>query len=444
MRISRLLFVLLLIGAAGGGLSYWSQLQSAKTEAARPQGRRAFGANDGPVAVSAAAVKTETVPIYRDGIGNAQAFALVTVKPQIDGRLTAVEFREGQEVRAGDVLARIDPAALQAVLDQTLAKKAQDQANLANARIDMARYERLAATNAGPRQQADQQKAMVAQLEAQVRADDASIDSARTNLAYTTIASPIDGRAGIRQVDAGNIVHASDPAGLVTIAQVKPISVIFTLPQRDLAVVPGALARGVVPVEAMAADGRTVLGSGKLLVVDNQVDTSTGTIKLKAVFPNDDQKLWPGQFVSVRVRVGELADALTVPTPAVRRGPAASFVYVIGADDKVSVRPVVITQQDEALTVLASGVQAGERVVTEGFPRLAEGKVVAVAPDAGAEPKPAAAPPAGQRRRNGGGGAGGGQRRQQGGPQAGGPPPAAGGAAPGGAAPAPEKPGQGT
>ena len=442
MRISRLLFVLLLIGAAGGGLSYWSQRQSAQTDAARPQGQARRGV-DGPVAVTASAVKAQTMPVYRDGIGNAQAFALVTVKPQIDGRLTSVEFTEGQEVKAGAVLARIDPAALQAVLDQTLAKKAQDQANLANARIDMDRYERLAATNAGPRQQADQQKAIVAQLVAQVRADDASIDSARTNLAYTIIASPINGRAGIRQVDAGNIVHASDLAGIVTIAQLRPISVVFTLPQRDLAVVPDAMARGAVAVEAMAADGKTALASGKLLVVDNQVDTSTGTIKLKAVFPNDDQKLWPGQFVSIRVKVGEITGALTVPTPALRRGPAGAFVYVIGEGDKALVRPVEITQQDETLTVIASGLAAGERVITAGFPRLAEGKVVAVTPEAGDAPAKPAAPAAvpGQQRRNsapGGpsGGGGGGQRRQ-GAPQA-------GGAAPGPAPTPGAPPGQGT
>ncbi|MCZ8186871.1 MAG: efflux RND transporter periplasmic adaptor subunit [Beijerinckiaceae bacterium] len=398
MKRGRIFLVLLLLGAAGGSYVGWKQWQARQGETTQPGGRRG-GAVEGPVAVSASAVKVEDVPLLREGIGNVQANALVTVRAQIEGKLLSVEFREGQMVRAGDVLARIDPAAPQAQLDQALAKQAQNQANLANARLDLERYQRLAATNAGPRQQADQQKAVVEQLEAQLRADEAAIASARTSLGYTTITSPIDGRAGLRQVDAGNIVRAGDAAGLVTVAQVQPIAVVFTLPQRDLAVVPAALARGPVPVDVIDADGRSVIATGKLDVVDNQVDITTGTIRLKASFANEDARLWPGQFVSVRVRVGALAGARTVPTPALRRGPAGPFVYVIGEGEKVSARPVVTGPQDEERVVITRGLEPGERVVTAGFPRLSEGREVTVLPDpSGTEALPVA--PA-QRQRGG-------------------------------------------
>ncbi|MCZ8182506.1 MAG: efflux RND transporter periplasmic adaptor subunit [Beijerinckiaceae bacterium] len=398
MKRGRILLFLLLIGAAGGGYAGWQQWQARQAEAPQTGGRRG-GATEGPVAVSASAVRVEDVPLLREGIGNVQANALVTVRAQIEGKLLSVEFREGQMVRAGDILARIDPAAPQAQLDQALAKQAQNQANLANARLDLDRYQRLAATNAGPRQQADQQKAVVEQLEAQLRADEAAIASARTSLGYTTVTSPIDGRAGLRQVDAGNIIRAGDAAGLVTIAQVQPIAVVFTLPQRDLAVVPAALARGLVPVDVIDADGKSILATGKLDVVDNQVDITTGTIRLKASFANEDARLWPGQFVSVRVRVGALAGARTVPTPALRRGPAGPFVYVIGEGEKVTARPVVTGPQDEERVVILRGLEPGERVVTAGFPRLAEGREVTVLPDpSGTEALPVA--PA-QRQRGG-------------------------------------------
>ncbi len=393
----KLVLLFLLAGAAAGGYYGWQQWQARQAESAPGGGRRGMG--EGPVAVSASAVKVEEVPLLREGIGNVQANALVTVRAQIEGKLLSVEFREGQMVKAGDVLARIDPAAPQAQLDQALAKQAQNQANLANARVDLERYQRLAASNAGPRQQADQQKAVVEQLEAQLRADEAAIASTRTSLAYTTITSPIDGRAGLRQIDAGNIIRAGDAAGLVTIAQVQPIAVVFTLPQRDLAVVPAALARGPVPVDVIDADGKSVLATGKLEVVDNQVDMTTGTIRLKAAFSNEDGRLWPGQFVSVRVRVGALADARTVPTPALRRGPGGPFVYVIGEGEKVAARPVVTGPQDEERVVITRGLEPGERVVTAGFPRLSEGREVSVLPDpAGTEALPVA--PA-QRQRGG-------------------------------------------
>lgn len=381
-------FTMLLLAAAGiGGWHVWTRQQTGG-EQTRAGGRRS--GPEGPAAVTATPVRIETVPVVRDGIGNIQAFALVTVRSQIDGLLTAVEFREGQAVTRGMVLARIDPTTWQAQLDQALAKKTQNEATLANARVDLARYRQLAASNAGSKQQADQQQATVAQLEAQVKADQAAIDNARAYLGYTTITSPIDGRAGLRQVDPGNIIRAGDTAGLVTIAQLKPIAAVFTLPQRDLAVTARALAAGLVTVEAFDADGRSAIASGRLDVIDNQVDTATGTIKLKATFPNDDQRLWPGQFVTVRVRVGELRDALVVPTPAVRRGPQGTFVYVVAEGDVAATRAVTIVQQDERIAVIAQGVQAGDRVITAGFGRLTEGKPVVVPPDSA---PPAVAPP---------------------------------------------------
>jgi multidrug efflux system membrane fusion protein len=402
MKLGRVLVLLLLAGAAGAG-GWWWYGPSRQEAAVEPQrtgggggrrgaGRRGTAGED--VTVSAAAARVRNVPVTRDGIGAVQAYAMVTVRAQIDGRLMEVAFREGQEVKAGEVLARIDPAPWQAALDQALAKLAQDEATLANARLDLDRYERLAATNAGPRQQADQQKAMVAQLQAQVRADQAAVDAARINLGYTTLTAAIDGRAGLRQIDAGNIIRAGDAAGLVTLAQIQPIAVLFTLPQRDLAVAQQAMRSDRVPVDALDTDGRTVLASGTLEVIDNQVDQATGTIRLKAAFPNKDRKLWPGQFVSVRVRVSELEGALVVPTPALRRGPQGVFVYRVGEDDTAQVRPVTIEQQDEEIAVVKSGLSAGDLVVTAGFQRLTDGKRVTVAPETGSEPAADGAPAA--------------------------------------------------
>src|SRR5215470_19792987 len=356
MRLGPIVTVLLL---AAIGVVGWYELADAPVQEPPPSrgaGRRA-AQRDSVVPVTVEAVKKETVPVYREGIGNVQALATVTVRAQVDGRLTSVEFVEGQDVRKGDVLARIDPAIYKAQYDQAVAKKAQDEATLANARIDLLRYQKLALANAGPQQQADQQAATVAQLEAQLKSDQAAIDTAKTYLDYTVISSPIDGRIGLRLIDPGNIVHASDASGLVSITQVRPVAVIFTLPQRDLPVVSAALARGAVKVEVIGVAGRGATASGTLQTIDNQIDITTGTIKLKAVFANDDQKLWPGQFVSTRVVVDTLLDARVVPTTAIRRGPIGTFVYVI-EDERALVRPVNVMLQDEMRAVIA-GVEIG-------------------------------------------------------------------------------------
>jgi multidrug efflux system membrane fusion protein len=377
MRFGPLLSTILIAGTAAGAW-YWLQDASPQSGAApRSDGRRG-AQRDGPVPVTVASVQKETVPVYREGIGNVQALYTVTVRAQIDGRLISVDFTEGQEVRKGDVLARIDPIIFKAQYDQAVAKRAQDQATLANARIDLQRYRKLAQTNAGPQQQADQQAALVAQLEAQVQSDEAAIDNAKAYLDYTVIASPIDGRIGLRLIDPGNIVHAADASGLVSITQVRPIAVIFTLPQRDLPAVSTALLRGSVKVEVLSAEGHGVMAAGMLQTIDNQIDMTTGTIKLKAVFPNEDQKLWPGQFVSTRVVVDTLTDARVVPTAAIRRGPNGTFVYVVAADEKASVRPVTVLLQDETRAVIGEEVEVGAQVVTVGFAQLADNKPVRI------------------------------------------------------------------
>ena len=374
-----------------------------------PQRQRsdARARGDAPVPVLAATARSADVPVYIEGVGTTRALNTVTVKPQVEGKLISVSFKEGQDVRRGDVLAKIDPATYKAQLDQALAKKAQDEATLANARMDLERYTRLAASNAGPKQQADTQRATVAQLEAQVKSDQAAIDNAQTYLNWTTITAPIDGRTGLRLVDEGNIVRAGDPTGIVVITQIKPISVLFNLPQQQLNQVNKALARGPLQVETLGLDNKVVLDRGTLQVVDNQVDPTTGTVRLKAEFPNPELQLWPGQFVNVRLLIETLPQVVVVPTAAVQRGPTGPFVYVAQPDNTAVVRVVSVTQQDETQAVIASGVQPGERVVTSGFARLSGNARISVT---GAEdPQSPATRPAGPatpevRRRPEGGG----------------------------------------
>jgi membrane fusion protein, multidrug efflux system len=333
---------------------------------------------DAPVPVLAAAATKEDVPVYFDGVGSSRALNIVTVRAQIDGKLMSVNFKEGQDVEQDFVLADIDPTIYRAQLDQAVAKKAMDEALLGNARIDLERYAKLTATNSATRQQYDTQKALVAQLEAQVQADQGAIENAKAILSYTRIIAPIAGRTGLRLVDAGNIVHAVDTTGIVVITQIKPIAIIFTLPQQQLAQVNRAFAQGALSVQALGDDNRTVVDRGKLVVVDNQVDQTTGTVKLKAEFPNESLQLWPGQFVNVKLLVDTLKDATVVPTAAVQRGPNGTFVYIANDDGTVSVRPVAVSQQDDSEAVLVSGAAVGERVVTTGFAQLNDGTRITI------------------------------------------------------------------
>ena len=371
-------FVMTLITLAIlGGLGYLGWNATHQQQANNRKNQRL----DLPVPVLAASPRVQDVPVYLDGVGTIRALNTVTVRSQVDGKLIAVNFTEGQDVRKGDVLGEIDPAIYQAQYDQAVAKKAQDQAQLANQRIDLTRYEQLAASNAGSKQQADTQRALVAQTEALVKADQAAIDNAAATLSYTKIVAPISGRAGLRQVDQGNIIHASDTTGLVVITQLQPIAAWFSLPQQQIMRVNAAAAKGALAVDVFGNDGVTVIDTGKLTGIDNQVDQTTGTLKLKAEFPNANYQLWPGQFVNVRLKVETLTQALVVPTSAVQRGPIGTFSYVIGEDNIVSARAVTVTQQNEHDAVIASGLTANDKVVTTGFANLSDGSKVTIGRD---------------------------------------------------------------
>jgi multidrug efflux system membrane fusion protein len=358
-----------------GGLGYigWTSLQQKQAaNRVRP---------DLAVPVLAATPRIQDMPVYLDGVGTVRALNTVTVRSQVDGKLIVVNFTEGQDVKKGDVLGEIDPVLYKAQFDQAVAKKAQDEALLANQRLDLIRYQQLATSNAGSKQQADTQRAVVAQQEALVNADQAAIDNAQATLGYTKIIAPLAGRAGLRQVDQGNIIHAADATGLVIITQLQPIAVQFSLPQQQIVRVNAASAKGALAVDVFGNDGTTVVDTGRLTGIDNQVDPTTGTLKLKAEFPNANFQLWPGQFVNVRLKVETLSQAVVIPTSAVQRGPAGTFSYIIGDGDIVAAKPVVVTQQNETDAVIASGISASDRVVTTGFANLSDGAKVTVGKD---------------------------------------------------------------
>ena len=397
-----LMVVLCLLVIAAIGYAIWFWPAGSGGQAARNR-----NANQ-PIPVLVATAEQKDVPIYLDALGTVQAFNTVTIKAMVDGPLNSVNFTEGQDVKKGDVLAQIDPRTYQAAFDQAVAKKAQDEAQLANARLDMARYTKLAANNYSSGQQADTAKAQVAQLEAQVKQDQAQIDNARTELSYTTITSPLDGRTGMRQVDAGNIVHASDTTGIVMLTQLQPISVVFTLPQQTLPLVAKAMSQGAAKVLAYA-QGTTgsqsgVLDTGTLTVLDNQVDPTTGTIKLKATFPNPGNRLWPGAFVGVQVQVDTAKDAVVVPPAAVQRGPRSTYVYVVNNDGSTTRRDVKGGHEDAQQSIIADGIRPGDKVVIDGASRLNDGSKVTIVQPAAAGASPAADRPAapGTRRRQGG------------------------------------------
>ena len=396
----RAAFLLIVLAAAAGGGYWWLYLRAPAEIAAAQTGiaQTGRGRRSAPetIPVLLAAAERRDVPIYLDGLGTVQASANVTIKPMVDGPLIEISFREGQEVAVGDVLARIDPRTYQASLDQVVAKQRQNQATLANARLDAARYAKLAATAYTSAQQADTARAVVAQLEAQVAADQAQIDNARTLLSFTTITAPIAGRVGIRLVDAGNIVRAGDPAGLVVITTLRPITVQFTLPQQNLRAVSAAIAAGGVEVIALPQANtpvveREALDRGTLTVLDNQVDPATGTIKLKASFANDNLALWPGAFVTIRLRVRTWLGATVVPPVAVQRGPRGAYVFVVGDDLVASRRAVSVGHEDLLAAVIAEGLAVGERVVIDGASRLSDGsKVTISAPGGIPTPRPVA------------------------------------------------------
>lgn len=366
---------LLIIGAMAGGVYYVMQSEPSGGIAKSRFGGNAGGS--GPVAVIAKVAETKDVPVYLEGVGSVRALNMATVRAQVDGILLSVNFKEGQDVKRGDVLAKIDPVTYQAQLDQAVAKKALDEALLANTKRDLERYQKVG-TLAVSQQQIDTQKALMAQQEAQIKSDVAAIENATAIFGYTTIVAPFNGRTGIRIVDEGNLVRGGDAGGIVVITQIQPISAIFTLPQQDLPALTRADANGKLAAQALSTDSQTELDSGFLEVIDNQVDPQTGTIRLKATFPNDKRQLWPGQFVNVRVLVDTLKNVVVAPTEAVQRGPDGTYVYVVQADKTVAMRTVNVTRQDEKQAVIGGGVKSGETLVVSGFGRLKDGTTVSV------------------------------------------------------------------
>jgi membrane fusion protein, multidrug efflux system len=311
--------------------------------------------------------------VYLEGLGTVQAFNTVTVTARVDGELQKLGFVEGQMVNKGDLLAQIDPRPFQAALGQVRAQKAKDEATLQSAKADLERYIMLAPEDLASKQTLDAQRATVAGLEAQIKGDQANIDNAETQLHYTTISSPIQGRTGIRRVDIGNNVHATDTNGIVVVTQLQPISLIFTLPEDTLGTIATALSAGPVAVTALSRDGRTELDQGTVSLVDNQIDQSTGTIRIKAVFPNTRDKLWPGQYVDARVLVRTDRGALTIPSAAVQRGPDGLFAYVVKPDQTVEVRALKVGEENGSVSVVQDGLRDGERVVTSNQYRLQPG-----------------------------------------------------------------------
>ncbi|HOV19783.1 MAG TPA: efflux RND transporter periplasmic adaptor subunit [Ottowia sp.] len=339
-----------------------------------------------PVQASTTLVQRQDVPIVLSGVGAVAPLATVTVRSRIDGQLERVGFAEGQDVKAGQLLAQLDARALKAALEQTLAQKARDQALLGNARLDLQRYTTLSAQDAATPQQLATQKSLVAQLEAAVQMDQAQIDAARVQLSYTTITAPISGRVGARLVDAGNIVHAADPGGLVVINQIDPITVVFTLPDTDFQAVNRALhgSRTPLAVQVSERNAAQPLARGSLTLLNNQIDPASGTVQLKARFDNPQHMLWPGQYVDARLILGLRHGALTVPAAAVQRGPEGTYVYAVDADGTARVQAVAVAQIQDGVAVIDQGLAAGQRVVVDGQYKLRPGLKVVEAPRAAA------------------------------------------------------------
>jgi multidrug efflux system membrane fusion protein len=326
-----------------------------------------------PIPVTVSTVGQHDVPIFRDALGTIQALNTVAIRSQIDGKLQSINFVEGQEVKAGDTLAVIDPRALRAALDQAVAKKAQDQAQLIAAEKDLARFKSLAVKDYATQQSVDQQQGKVDQLKASIEADVGAIESAQTQLSYTTITAPIGGRVGFRQVDAGNIIHANDPNPLTVLTQTRPSTAVFTLPQKDLGDVREAMLRGIVTVLAFDQNNTHQLGAGKLLLIDNEIDQTTSTIRLKAEFPNADDRLWPGEFVHLRIQVDTRRDAVTFPAVAMQRAPQGLYTWVVKPDDTAEQRPIEAATVDNDTAIATKGLVVGERVVVNGQYRLQAG-----------------------------------------------------------------------
>ena len=361
------LVIVLVAGLAAAGLGGLAIARHGKSQAAQP------AAAPPAVPVVAAEATQRDVPIYYEALGTAQALNTIAIRAQVTGQLTSIDFRQGQDVKKGDVLAKIDPAPFKANLDQAVAKKQQDEAQLVAAQKDLERFTTLAKRNFETQQNVDLQQAKVDQFKAAINADQGAIEAAQTQLDYATITAPIDGVVGFRQLDVGNIIHTTDVSPLTVLTQVKPCDVVFTLPQGDLGPVRVAMLGGSVPVLAFDQNGKKQLATGKLLLINNQIDQSTSTIQLKAEFANDDERLWPGEFVRIRVLISTDKNAVTLPTVAVQRGPDGFYVWVIKPDNTVEQRPIDAKIVDESTAIATTGLSGGERVVVNGQSRLDKG-----------------------------------------------------------------------
>jgi membrane fusion protein, multidrug efflux system len=331
-----------------------------------------------PVTITEAAQKD--VPIYYDALGTVSALNTVAIRAQVTGQIVSIDFRQGQEVKQGDVLAKIDPAPFQAAYDQAVAKKSEDDAQLIDNEKDLARFKTLVLRDAETQQNVDSQQAKVDATKATLDADQAAIEAARTQLNYATITAPIDGVVGFRQVDIGNIIHTNDIGPLTVLTQIKPCTVIFTLPQSDLGPVREAMLQGQVSVLAFDQDDKRQIAEGKLLLINNQIDQSTSTIQLKAEFPNQDERLWPGQFVHVHILITTRKDAVTIPAVSLQRGPDGFYVWVIKPDNTAEQRPIEALTVNEDLAIATQGLNVGEKVVVDGQSRLDDGTHVAIRP----------------------------------------------------------------
>jgi len=370
------LWILILIVLAGGGYYYYkSYYVSAETKAAPQPGGRGRGAALGPVSVAVASAVKQNVPYYLSGLGSVTPFNTVTVKSRVDGELQKVNFKEGQFVREGDLLAEIDPRPFQVALEQMEGQLAKDQAQLTDARADYARYDQLRKEGVIAQQQVDTQNATVGQLTGSIRADQAQIDNEKLQLVYCKMTAPLSGRVGLRLVDQGNMIHATDPNGLVVITQVQPIATLFTLPEDSLQEVIQHMKGQELGVEAYSRDDQTKLATGKLVTIDNQIDPTTGTVRFKAVFANSDLSLWPNQFVNIRLMLTVRKDAIVVPLAAVQHGTQGSYVYTV-KNGHASLQPVTVDLTQGNISLIASGITEGQQVVVDGQDRLQDGAAV--------------------------------------------------------------------
>jgi multidrug efflux system membrane fusion protein len=388
---SRWTLAAILAVVALGGFFGWRQFYGDGTGTAAPG-----EAKPAAVPVTTAQVQTADFPVYLNGLGTVEPYNTVTVRSRVDGEVITVAFKQGQMVEKGDILVQIDPRPYQAALDLALSKKTQDEANLKNAQLDLQRYSLLAKESAGTAQQHDTQQALVDQLVAQIKGDQAAIENAQTQVIYTTIRSPLSGKTGFRLIDPGNIVHAADTTGIVTIVKLQPISVVFTASEDSVPEINEALAAGMVPVTAMSSDGVKTLAQGELALVNDAIDQASGTIRMKATFENTDNALWPGLSVSTRLLVDTLKQVTVVPEDAVQHGPNGLYVFVVGDGNKVEVRSIKIGQEGGGQSVVLQDLSSGENVVIAGQYRLQPGAVVqpskansATPPDEAAQNAPA-------------------------------------------------------